>query len=304
MKLLMENWKKFVNEQEVPPEQQQQQQAQPQQGGLVNINAGPQHVLKAVPQLLADPKLKDILRAGLTDAGGPKDEVIQIKNSTRTASKLKPTQSQVGSGQSLLDQAGDKYGNLDRAIKGGMLASQAGEFPILVFGNHVLDGHHRWSQFITTNPGATVNVAEITAPGVQDEKTALALLHYMNFALFGKSPTKDFKGENVYGMDAPAIYKMALKGMAETTPPKLAQAGLISEPSAEAAAKHFANNLSKLPGPGKYPRLVMPQPGDSGSKDGYATTPKPAAQGVVNYDNPSAADLKEAILKALKSKLK
>ena len=31
MKKLFENWNKFVNEQEVPPEQQQQQ-AQPQQG--------------------------------------------------------------------------------------------------------------------------------------------------------------------------------------------------------------------------------------------------------------------------------
>lgn len=86
----------------------------------------------------------------------------------------------------------------------------------------------------------------------------------MNFALFGKSPTKDFKGINVYTMDRDAIYQMALKGMAETTPPKLAQAGLIEEPTAEAAAAHFANNLSNIAGPGKYPRLTMPQPGDAG----------------------------------------
>jgi len=276
----MENWRQFVNE-----------EAQEEQG-LVNINAGPEHVLKVVPQLLSDPKLKEIIRAGRTDAGGPKDEIIEIKGGTRTASQMLPTQSQIGTGQSLLDQAGDKYGNLDRAIKGGMLASQAGEAPILVFGNHVLDGHHRWSQFITTNPGATVDVAEITAPGVQNEKTALALLHYMNYALFGKSPTKDFKGENVYNLEAQQIYQMALEGMSETTPPKLVQAGLIKEPTPEAAAKHFANNLSKIPGPGANPRLVMPQPGDAGSEDGYATTPEPAAQGVINYDAPSPQDLK------------
>ena len=69
-------------------------------------------------------------------------------------------------------KAGDRFGNLDRAIKGGKLASKNGEFPILVFKNYVLDGHHRWSQFITTNPGATVDVVEVVAPGIKDEKGA------------------------------------------------------------------------------------------------------------------------------------
>ena len=170
--------------------------------GLVDINAGPEEVLNKVPQLLKDPKLGEIVRAGLTDARGPDDEKIEIKPGKRTASELIPTQSQIGTGQSLNDQAGDKWGNLDRAIKGGKLASQGGEFPILVYKNSVLDGHHRWSQFITTNPETTVDVVEVTAPGIKDDKAALALLHYMNFALFGKSPTKDFKGENVYDLDS------------------------------------------------------------------------------------------------------
>ena len=268
-----------------------------QEGGLVNINAGPQHVLQVVPKLLSNPKLKDIIRSGQTDAAGPGDEVIEIRDGTRLASKLSPTQSQIGADQSLNDQAAAKFGNLDRAIKGGKLASAGGEFPILVFKNWVLDGHHRWSQFVATNPCATVNVAEIVAPGVRDEKTALALLHYMNFALFGKSPTKDFKGTNLYTMNAQQIKDQALKNMSEETPKKLFAAKLIAEPTAEAAANHFANNLSKINGPGKYPRLVMPQPGDSGSKDGYATTPKAAAAGAVNYIAPSPQDLKEGTKK-------
>ena len=274
-----------------------------QEGGLVNINAGPQHVLQVVPKLLSNPKLKDIIRSGQTDAAGPGDEVIEIRADTRIASKLSPTQSQIGADQSLNDQASDEdFGggdptNLDRAIRGGKLASKGGEFPILVFKNWVLDGHHRWSQFVATNPGATVNVAEIVAPGVRDEKTALALLHYMNFALFGKSPTKDFKGTNLYTMNAQQIKDQALKNMSEDTPKKLFAAKLIAEPTAEAAANHFANNLSKINGPGKYPRLVMPQPGDSGSKDGYATTPEDAKAGAVNYIAPSPQDLKEGTKK-------
>ena len=290
---MTENWRRYLNEQEG----QEEKPMEPAKKGLININAGPEHVLKAVPQLLQDPKLKDIVRAGRTDAGGPGDEVIEIKPGKRTASKLAPTQSQIGTGQSLDDQASDNdFGtgksNLDRAIKGGMLASKKGEFPILVFGDHILDGHHRWSQFITTNPGATVNVAEIVAPGVKDSKTALALLHYMNFALFGKSPTKDFKGANVYDMDRDAIYQQALSKMSDSTVAKLAKAGLIQEPTKEAAATHMANNLSRIPGPGANPRLVMPQPGDAGSEDGYATTPEPATQGVVNYHSPRPEDVK------------
>ena len=266
----------------------------PTSDGLVDINAGPEEVLNKVPKLLKDPKLGEIIRSGLTDAAGPDDEKIEIKPSTRIAAKLNPTQSQIGTGQSLNDQAGDKWGNLDRAIKGGKLASPGGEFPILVFKDFVLDGHHRWSQFVTTNPGATVDVVEVNAPGVNNEKTALALLHYMNFALFGKSPTKDFKGENVYDLDAEKIKQEALDNMADTTPDKLFKAKLIATPTPEAAANHFAGNLSDLNGPGKFPRLVMPQPGDAGSEDGFATTPDTAAAGAVNYLNPVPTDLKES----------
>jgi hypothetical protein len=284
----LKNFNEFLNEQEEQAEQTK---------GLVDINAGPEEVLSKVPQMLSDPKLKDVLRSGLTD-GDPNDEKITIKKKIFTAKDLRPTQSQIGTDQSLNDQASDNdFGtggttNLDRAIKGGKLASRTGEFPLLVFKNYILDGHHRWSQFITTNPNAKVEVASIEAPGIQSEKAALALLHYMNFALYGKSPTKDFEGINVYSMNAKQIYQQALKNMAESTPRKLAAAGLISKPDAKEAAKYFANNLSKIPGPGNYPRLKMPQPGDAGSPDGYATSPKDAEAGVVNYLNPTTKDIK------------
>jgi len=274
-------------------------------GGLIDINAGPEEVLNKVPELLKDPKLKQIVRSGLTDAAGPDDEKIEIKPGTRTARDLQPTQSQIGAGQSLNDQAADEdFGggeptNLDRAIKGGKLASEGGEFPILVYKNWVLDGHHRWSQFITTNPGATVDVVEVVAPGIKDEKGALALLHFMNFALFGKSPTKDFKGANIYTLDAASIKDQALTQIKQTkrgnnVPEKLFKAGLIETPTPEAAANHFAKNLANLSGPGEFPRLVMPQPGDAGSDDGFATTPKGAGDGAVNYLNPVPGDIKES----------
>ncbi len=255
---------------------------------LVDINDGPGAVLKAAAGLDTS-----VLKAGLTD-GDVEDEAFEIVGDSVPAKSLEPTQSQIGSGQSLNDQAGDKWGNLDRAIAGGRLASASGEFPILVFGNKILDGHHRWSQFITTNPNAIVDVARLEAPGVTDADGALGLAHFINFALFGQSPTKAFKGENVYNMDKQAIKDMALENMAETTPAKLQAAGLIDDATPEAAAEHFATNLSAIAGPGTHPRTEMPQAADAGSPDGMTTTPPEVAAGKVNYIDPKQDDVSEA----------
>ena len=259
--------------------------------GLVDINDGPDAVLAAAQSLVANP---EALKAGQTDEAGPGDETFQIIQDSVPARSLEPTQSQIGSGQSLLDQAGDKYGNLDRAIAGGTLGSASGQFPILVYKNKVLDGHHRWSQFITTNPDANVAVARLEAPGVKDADGALGLAHFINLALYGNSPTKAFKGTNVYSMSKDDIKQMALDNMAETTPPKLHDAGLISEPTAEAAAEHFAENLSKIPGPGSHPRTSMPQAADAGDPTGLTQTPPEVASGMVNYLDPSSADVRES----------
>lgn len=255
--------------------------------GLVDINAGPDAVLAAAGKID-----QAVLRAGRED-GDETDEAFEIVTDTVPANSLEPTQSEVGTGQSLNDQAGDKWGNLDRAIAGGKLASKQGEFPILVYKNKILDGHHRWSQFITTNPEAMVQVARLEAPGVNDADGALGLAHFINYALYGKSPTKAFEGENVYNMDKAAIKQMALDNMAETTPPKLKAAGLIDEETPEAAAEHFAENLSKIPGPGTHSRTSMPQAGDAGNPDGLTTTPEAVAAGAVNYIDPSEEDVKE-----------
>ena len=296
--LSSEGLRKLINEELDLLREQEEAKAEEKSdaAGLVDVNAGPDAVLAAVPALLNDPKLAAALKAGATDDAGPDDEVFQIVGDSVAASSLKPTQSQVGAGQSLDDQAADKYGNLDRAIAGGKLASETGEFPILVYGNEILDGHHRWSQFITTNPEASVDVARIEAPGINDADGALGLAHFINFALYGKSPTKDFEGDNVYTLDKDAIYDQALKHMADTTPGKLMAAGLIEEETPEAAAEHFASNLSKIPGPGSHPRTSMPQAADAGDPTGLTQTPDEGSAGEINYLDPKASDVKEESL--------
>ena len=283
----------FLFEQETATAAATADEEKPEGEGLVDINDGPDAVLAAAADLDTS-----ILRAGQTDAAGPEDEAFEIVGDTVPASSLEPTQSQIGSEQSLRDQAEDNHGNLDRAIAGGKLASRTGQFPILVYKNKILDGHHRWSQFMAVNPGVDVTVARLEAPGVKDEEGALGLAHFINFALYGKSPTKDFEGDNVYKMNEKALYDAALGWMSETTPQKLADAGLIDEPTAEAAATHLSSNMANLPAAGKHPRTSMPQSADAGDPHGLTKTPEAVAQGAVNYLNPSSEDVKEESVKS------
>ena len=121
----------------------------------------------------------------------------------KTANTLIPTQNAIGSAQSLDDQITDKsYGGssqLDQALNDDKISSQTGTFPILTFDKkYILDGHHRWSQFMASNPNQSVAIADISAPEVDNADEALALTHVILFALYGKSPTKPFKGDLIY----------------------------------------------------------------------------------------------------------
>ena len=162
----------------------QDDQSKEDGGGLINISAGPAAVLDAAAKIP-----QNILQAGDTD-GKPDDEKVTIEKGSATAGSLEPTQSEIGTGQSLDDQMINKYEALDKALAGTNLGPDGGA-PILTFNNkYILDGHHRWSQFKATNPGGSIETANIVASGVTDEKSALGLVHVILFALYGKSPTE------------------------------------------------------------------------------------------------------------------
>lgn len=265
-------------------------------GGLVDINAGPEAVLKAVQELINDPEKKKMLLAGDTD-GDPADEVISIKPGKRAAKDLIPTQSEIGSSQSLDDQIKDKFGNLDNAIQGGRMSSPEGKFPILTFNNYVLDGHHRWSQAYATNPNVMLDTAEISAPGVNDPKAALGLTHAILLALYGKSPTKPFKGQNLFKMGPEEVKQYVLANVTDSALQKLANAKLISKPDKNEAAEMYARNLEQLKKqPGQFSRMVMPQPLDAGDPKGLTEVPPDAAAGKINFNNPKPEDVKAEAL--------
>ena len=258
--------------------------------GLIDISAGPAAVLAAAAKIP-----QAVLQAGDTD-GNPNDEKVTIEKGSARAGSLQPTQSEIGTGQSLDDQMTNKYNALDLALAGKKLGPSGGA-PILTFGGkYVLDGHHRWSQFKATNPDANVEIADIQAPGVKDEKAALGLVHAILFALYGKSPTKPFQGENLFSLGKDGIKKYIMGK--EVTPEvldKLVKAGKIEKPEKELAAEYWANNLADIK-QGKFSRTVMPQTADAGDTFiAKGKTPPDAAVGKVNYLDPKQSDVKETI---------
>ena len=261
-------------------------------GGLIDISAGPEAVLQAAANIP-----QSTLYSGRTD-GAPDDEKIQIKPGSVIAKNMIPTQSEIGSGQSLDDQIQDKFGNLDRALKGGMLSSKAGESPILTFGGkYILDGHHRWSQFLASNPEASVDIADISAPGIDNADEALSVAHLILFALYGKSPTKPFEGENIIGKDAAWVEEYVMGKIVDSAVTKLHAAGKIAEPKKELAAKMYADNLfgtnGQNLGKGTHKRTAMPQGADAGDPTGLTKSPQAAKAGVVNFNAPKASDFKK-----------
>ena len=314
-------------------------------GGLVNINQGPKEVLAVITDFkepapggaksenIVKPEIRKILNAGTTDTAGSKDEVTNVITTNAKCGDMFPTQMQIGTGASLDDQILSKFGNLDAALAGlkapTKMNSDGGSSPVLCFKGGdgkiwILDGHHRWSQAYATSPECQMEIALLQAPGVTEPKAALALCHKIIAVIYGKSPTKSFKGENLltlsgdkvaeyikvkwskgdeeYQFEGSGGKRKISEGKAECLA-KLKAAGLIKEGTEEEAIELYRKNsellitnskkaLSAIEG--GYSRNYMPQPGEAGDTTGMTTTPAKAASGEINYLSPVKGDVKES----------
>lgn len=257
--------------------------------GLIDINAGPDAILDAAKKL-SDPK------STFNQSANP-DEVIEFKTGiTLAASDLTPTQKEIGTAKSLNDVCTNQWGAIKKILSGGLLGKKPGS-PILIFqaggDNFVLDGHHRWSQFACLVPDKEiVQCAAISAPGVKTPEAALALCHAIIFAIHGKSPTKDWSGENLLKMGKEEIVSLALNliekgagaGQNGDVVEMAKKAGLIGQDGTkEDYAKLLAENAFKMPKPtansgSGYTRKDMPQVADAG----IDITKSDGGQSVVN----------------------
>jgi len=184
MKLIMESWRKFVNEQEaeqaygqhakqptkigLPPEQQQQQKK------VLQDLIGQEYTtfVGELQKRIKDSKFRQFLNMGVED-GDLQDDIISVKPGNIPVKNLTPTQSQIGLADSLgwvaknkPAQAGE-IASTDVADVGGPIITANGKF--------IVDGHHRWSQVYLLNPNSSIPAINFEIAGNPDAKKVLKL---------------------------------------------------------------------------------------------------------------------------------
>ena len=136
-KMLFENWRKFVNEQE------EQAPASSDVKGLPKDFS--QYKVEDVVNFLnspegKDPKVRALLGAGAQDAAGPGDEKINVdRNAAATVGDLSPTQREI----SLMKSIGWPLSTL-KSVTNSLTGDITGRGKrIVTSGDLVIDGHHR-----------------------------------------------------------------------------------------------------------------------------------------------------------------
>ena len=290
MKLLMENWRKFVNETE-------ENLHELDKGALYALNnpGTPLATYVAVLKKYAnDPEFDKIAGAGQAD-GQPADEVAKVQPGAIAAQDLTATQAEIGFGNRLADQEANKYDATKTALglNGSpiVMASKSGPVPILVYnGKYILDGHHRWSQIMMVNPGGTVKVDNLTGPAIDNEEEALKVMQFAIAATADKVVTKPFECENLMQANEQQVANFVLKNVTDEVLQLLVQAEKIEKPDKRLAAQYIAGNLPVIKkSAGRFSReKSMPQAGDSGvSQDAVNQA---LGTGKVNFDSPKPAD--------------
>lgn len=306
MKSLMENWRGFVTEEEIPG-------ADVARGVVPVVD-----FLNSDPG--KDPKVRAALEAGKFD-GDPDDEVIDVSEPTLEVKNLGPTQNQI----SLIKSIGWPLSTQDsvKNVSTGDITGRGKR--IVTSDNLVIDGHHRWSStWATAGPNAKINATNIALPGGNpDQKLAVAQISIAATMPndSGNVPKAtaggDEKGsDNILGKGAKEIKQMILDRVGSQTeggillgPEYLAQ--IVQNPAAqdlwnlkpemtpdqatEAITNVVATNLSQLPAPQGPTRDYMPQFDGGETHKGEVSLNQvidKMKSGQVNYDDPSMDDLR------------
>jgi hypothetical protein len=289
MKLLIENFRKFIKEEESKLDK------------VSNILSNPgtslDQYVSVLKRYAKDPTFDKLASAGATD-GDPNDEVVTVKPATVAAGSLTATQSEIGFGNSLGDQVINKYDATKTALglNGTPIAmsSKSGPSPLLVFnGKFILDGHHRWSQVMMVNPTGDVLIDNVTGPALDDEEQALKAMQFAIAATADQVVTKPFEGKDLMGSSEDEVYQFVMENVSDEVLQLLVMAKKIQKPSKELAARYIASNLDVIKArKGKFSReRSMPQAGDSGVSQDAVN--KALGTGKVNFIEPEPSDAQQ-----------
>jgi len=181
MKLMMENWRRFINE----DEEMAKRASTPTKVGI--NKAEYQNQKKVLQDLIAqdyvafvgalqkrikDPKFRQFLNMGIEDRN-MEDDLIGISEGPIPVKDLKPTQSQIGLADSLGWVSQNKPTQAGETATGDV--ADVGGPIITANGQYIVDGHHRWSQVFLLNPNASIPAIDFRIEGNPDAKSVLKL---------------------------------------------------------------------------------------------------------------------------------
>ena len=260
----------------------------------------PQYVA-ALKKLSRNPGVRAIGLAGREDARGPEDEAVTIPEGGTNvvkASALKPTQADIGFKNSLADQVVDEYNSTTKVLENDPIMLGPGEgSPILTYdGKWILDGHHRWSQIMMTNPDGNVAIADLSGGGIDNPEEALKATQLAIAAYTGNLKTKDLGGPDLMKSSPETVKKFVMAKITPAVLQLLADKGKIAEPKKELAADYYAKNLGIIQAlKGPYDRKQsMPQADFTGGKGTQDAINQKLSQGAINFDNPEMGDVQES----------
>ena len=152
-----------------------------------------------------DKKVRELLRKGVED-GDAGDEKISVGNATPKVGGMIPTQNEIDLMKSISFPLASKDA-LDNAM-----GSTVSLGDIIASGEHIIDGHHRWSSVASVNPEASLKVIDLGLPGGAKEKLAVAQVAIAAQPEVGTKPiprsTTGGANNNILGKGAKEIADM------------------------------------------------------------------------------------------------
>tara|TARA_R100001126_G_C4845716_1_gene159318 strand:+ start:78 stop:998 length:921 start_codon:yes stop_codon:yes gene_type:complete len=235
-KMLFENWRKFLNEEETPIEKM----------------LGTEEYTSFVDRLganIQDPKVQSVLSSGLKDAS-KSDDVFGFEDIAIPVVNLKPTQMEIDIDKSMaFPYVKNPKSFIAQVSSDGPFTP--GSRIITFNGQYIIDGHHRWSGIYVCNKNASINATNLTAEGLTPEDVLKAVQMAIGVQA-KKIPIQTVEGSNLLKMSkndiAGWIKKNVGKGLyaAIEANPEVKQLILNSAKSGEEEIQELAHMSGAL----------------------------------------------------------
>tara|TARA_Y100000034_G_C6859077_1_gene390764 strand:- start:289 stop:1281 length:993 start_codon:yes stop_codon:yes gene_type:complete len=215
MKLLMENWRKFINEQE-------QEQGTPSMEKL--LGAAYPTFVQWLGTNIQDPKTQAIIGAGLEIYdGNADDDRFGFSAGPIPVAKLKPTQNEIDINKSLAyPLVKDPAQFIEKVSSNGPFTVVE---PIVTFnGEYIIDGHHRWSTVYACNKNASIEAINLTLEGLEP----LVALKAVQMAIGldkGSIPVQKVEGTNLLDIDENSLKQWIMKNVSAKATNSMYKAG-------------------------------------------------------------------------------